>query len=249
VGPNTSTPFQPIDSTANNEWSVEITRNGVTERIQEFDSARFVNDKRDFDFLCAQSEDGNFVSVRRRGGGGAVSILYTMDPHGDLWIGGVMQMRRNISDRPIFNLMRGYNRPNEDNLSAALREALEESGRTDLMTPLRLKGETLNADSAMNDSRHGGGVDLFRIEVPFEALDQNEDAIFGTTLVFDTSDLTEAQRGEGIYKVLFIRGEPTTVARFADAFTIVGFARLLADLEDEVEAIDHGPQSLRSYDV
>lgn len=238
---NTRVTGQPIDTDTNHEWEVFADFGKGLIPLPSVVRARFVNRKRDMAFNLAKSPDGNFSTVTRVGGGGAVSLLYTIDETGQLWIGGVMQMRRNISDKHIFNAMRGYNRPGEGNLSAALREALEESGRNDLMTPIQLKGETLNVDSAMNDSRHGGGVDLFRVEVPFEALIQNDDG----TLSFDTTDLTDEQRNEGIYKVLFIRGTIQSIARLADSFTIAGFARLLADLDEEAGVIDYWSDPIR----
>jgi hypothetical protein len=239
---NTGVTGQPIDENTNHEWEVFADFGKGLIPLPSVVRARFVNRKRDMAFNLAKSPDGNFSTVTRVGGGGAVSLLYTVDEAGQLWIGGVMQMRRNIdADKPVFNAMRGYNRPGEGNLSAALREALEESGRDDLMMPIQLKGETLNADSAMNDSLHGGGVDFFRVEVPFEALIRNEDGTFS----FNTTDLTDEQRAEGIYKVLFVRGDLKTIARLADSFTVVGFTRLIADLAEEADTIDYWSDPIR----
>lgn len=222
---------EPIDDQANHEWTTEIDTGNGYETIEGVVRARFVNYKRDQQFVMGKSADGNYTNVTRRGGGGAVNVLYSISPEGRLWIGGVMQRRRNISDDLVFNLVRGYNRPNEDNQSAALREAIEETGRTDLMVPIRLPGESVNADSAMNDSVHGGGVDLYRVEVPFEALVQNENG----TMSFDTKDLTEEQLREGIYQVVFQDGtRMSSIAGLADGFTLAGYLRLRAFLEDEM---------------
>lgn len=225
---NTSTPIVAIDSSANNEWAVEVDTGDGLETIEGVISARLLNTKRDMDFVLGQSPDGNFASVRRRGGGGAIDILHTIDPMGNLWVGGVMQRRHNIADEPIFNLMRGYKDPGEDMLSAAAREAVEESGREDLFHLFPLEGEVVNIDSAMNDSIHGGGVQFFRMEVPFGALTQRE----GDTVGFNQTALTEDQRKEGIYKVIFIRGDLSTISRLADGFTLIGFLKLLSYLEE-----------------
>ncbi len=226
--PNIDKTGTPITESTHHEWDVELDFGRGLKKFTGFARARFVNQTRDIAFNLAKSPDGNYSNVTRVGGGGAVTVLFTIDNASQLWLGGVMQMRRNISDKPVFNLIRGYKEPNEDNLSTALHEAIDESGREDLMYPIRMRGETLNADSAMNDSVNGGGVDFFRIEVPFEALVKNEDG----TLRFNTTGLTDKQRKEGIYQVVFIRGNLNKVAHLTDAFTIVGLARLISDLGD-----------------
>lgn len=236
-----------IDGSTNHEWEVEVdTGNGLT-LVPGATRARFINTKRDMAFNMAKSQDGNYSNVTRVGGGGAVNILYSVSPTWRLWIGGVMQRRRNISDIPVFNLVRGYNRPGEDNLSAALREAIEETGRDDLMTPILLPGESINADSAMNDSVHGGGVDICRIEVPYGALLPNGDGTMG----FDTEGLTDEQLQEGIYKVVFKDGSKISgIAGLADGFTLSGYLRLLAYLEKETgRTVINGGEILPPYAV
>jgi hypothetical protein len=235
---NIDTEGNPVDESTHNEWIIEVDTGQRVMSIPQFSRARFVNTKRDMAFNLAQSPDGNFSNVTRVGGGGAVNILYSVSPTWRLWVGGVMQMRRNIADQPIFNLIRGYKRPNEDNLTAALREALEESGRDDLMAPILLPGQSINADSAVFDSVHGGGVDINRIEVPYKALIRNVDGTMG----FNTQDLTEDQRSEGIYGVVFIDGSKmSNLAALADGFTLAGYLRLMAYLEEEAgRTIVHG---------
>jgi len=234
----------PISESTNHEWTVELDFGRGLKKFTGFTRARFVNEKRDMAFNLAKSPDGDYSNVTRVGGGGSVTALFAIDNASQLWLGGVMQTRCNIdADNPVFNLIRGYKEPNEDNLSTAIHEAIEESGREDLMYPIPMSGATLNADSAMNDSVNGGGVDFFRIEVPFEALVKNEDG----TLGFNTTGLTDEQRKEGIYQVVFIRGDLQTVAHLADGFTVVGFTRLLADLYGDL--INYGSDFVQPYKV
>lgn len=65
---------------------------------------------------------------RETGGGGAVTLPYTIAPDGSVFVGLLMEKRPNMGDVPVWCVIGGFVNPNESHASAQQREGSEESG-------------------------------------------------------------------------------------------------------------------------
>lgn len=222
---------RPITPDVNSEWIVYADFGDG--KLVPVDVTRLVllNEKRKIATLFGESPMSTatfrYAQTWRVGGGGAATIMWSRDPEGNLFVGGVLQNRAFI-DRlnKVFNIARGFARPGEDIRDAALRELDEEVGNPDLLVPQSLPGAPVNMDSAWFDSEgdFNGTVEFFHLQVPWELLVAQDDGSYA----FEVDAITEEKKKEAIFGAKFVPGE--TIPSLADGISIIGYARLLAYL-------------------
>lgn len=222
---------RPITSDVNNEWTVFADFGDG--KLVKVDVTRLVllNEKRKIATLYGESpmstEAFRYTQTWRVGGGGAATIMWSRDPEGKLYVGGVLQNRAFIDKlNKVFNIARGFSRPGEDIRDAARRELDEEVGQIDLLVPQLLPGAPVNMDSAWFESEGewSGTVEFFHLYVPWELLVPQDDGSY----TFELETVTEEKKKEAIFGAKFVSGE--TIPLLADAPSIVGYARLLSYL-------------------
>lgn len=81
------------------------------------------------------------------GGGGAVLVPYFVHPERGIVVGLVQQPRPFMSEKPVWNLPRGFMNPGQTHFKSATGEALEEIGSTDGNRIFLLNGEPANPNS------------------------------------------------------------------------------------------------------
>ncbi|HRF28132.1 MAG TPA: hypothetical protein PL051_00620 [Candidatus Saccharibacteria bacterium] len=218
----------PVTDKVNNEW-VALVDFGDGKLVQiDVNRAVLLNDKRHIAMMWGESpmstSDFRYAQAWRVGGGGAATIMWSRDPEGTLYVGGVLQSRPFIdTENPVFNIARGLTAVGEAVRDAALRELDEEVNQLDLLVPLPLPGDPVNMDSAFFGSQGegwNGMVEFFHVEVPWDLLVKQDDGSFVFRIENDTVD----KQKEAIFGAMFVPA--TTTTSMADAFTIIATAKL-----------------------
>ena len=145
-------------------WTVYI--NGHKQRIE------MIEVKSQFGTLTYGVRPEGYDSwvFKEQGGGGAVTVLYTYTPDGELYIGMILEDRPNMGDEQVWCVIGGFIKPSETHQDAQLRESVEEAG-------INVKAEQLpglpmvsNRLFFVADVRCGEGVHAYALNVPFDQL-------------------------------------------------------------------------------
>ena len=97
-------------------------------------------------------------AFREEGGGGVVTIPYTIDPNGNVFVGLIQEKRTNMGSEPVLCVIGGFVDPDETHDSAQIRETAEESG-LDARKSQHLDGAGANPNRAffVADAMKGEG--------------------------------------------------------------------------------------------
>jgi ADP-ribose pyrophosphatase YjhB (NUDIX family) len=107
------------------------------------------------------------------GGGGAVTLPYSINENGELYVGLLPEKRPNMGG--IYPcVIGGFLKPGESHAAAQSREADEEAGLN--LQAEALHGVPTNSNRAffVTDLQAGEGVNAFGMRIPFELLSEAE---------------------------------------------------------------------------
>lgn len=156
------------------------------------------------------------------GGGGAVTVLSSTAPEGELLIGLLYENRPNLGGQTLC-VIGGMMQPGQSR-SDAQRAESEEEGGIDSSAALLLPGLPYVTDRLLwaANPRLGEGIHAFHLPVPFEALEKTVDGGYRFTPEHSADD---KKRG----LVLFLPWR-RAVAASSDAVALAAIVRLLAYL-------------------
>lgn len=120
--------------------------------------------------LRPEGYDG--LTLHVPGGGGSVTLPYTVSPYGELLVALVHEQRDNLSDKPVWCAIGGFVDPGESHSDAQVRKTAEEAG-LDSVTASPFTGPPIVADRLffVADILAGEGNHLYSLNVPFSMLE------------------------------------------------------------------------------
>lgn len=190
------------------------------------------------------------LSIRELGG--AVTVPYTVDESGQIYIGLVREYRPTMGEESTLNVPRGMAELNEEHMATAERELNEETGydtRKSVKRVIEL-ASGLNANSALfdNSQTHTKGISIYGVEIDTAKLSLGHDKDGSIFYAFpeDTTNATHPDATEKIYGSKFVPLNEALESK--DMFTVVSVSLLLGQLLSDGEYIVPQKSTYRSLD-
>lgn len=163
-----------------------------------------------------------------QGGGGTVTIPYSLTPRGELLVGLISEKRPNMGENPVWCAIGGFIEPKETHENANIREANEETG-LDAKKAKELPGPFINpnraffiTDSFNEDLSKREGTHFYGLEVPYDKLD-------GDYKLSDPNFFTDFKKAGNIR--FFNWGD--AIKCTSDALALSGIAKLFLKIREE----------------
>lgn len=111
------------------------------------------------------------LSIYEPGGGGSVTLPFSIRPDGKILVGLLQENRPNMGPNPIWGIIGGFIDPGETHREAAIRETTEESD-LDATRAFELEGLDTCANRAywVTNPYENEGVHAYAFEIPFDSL-------------------------------------------------------------------------------
>jgi 8-oxo-dGTP pyrophosphatase MutT (NUDIX family) len=220
----------PLTKAAQKKRGYEVYVNG--EEIKEVKSALFKQDKMGVEIRYGQRKEGyDGVVIRENGGGGAVTIPYTIDEGGQVYVGLVHEYRTTLGGI-VANVPRGFLDKGETHAQAARREIREETGYEALTGKIEKLASGLNPNSTYFDTSHSvkEGVQIFAIFIDPEYLEliAREDGTVSYAFPDHVQNGAEDRTAERILGSTFLPLAEALESR--DMFTSAAAGQLLVSL-------------------
>lgn len=126
--------------------------------------------------LCVLSEKVQYDAPYITEQGGPVLLGYYIGKDGQVYVTVVTQDRK-LMGGPVKNAPRGMKKVSEDAKVAAAREAGEEISGLNAVDPIEMPGMTMNMNSALFDTVHGGSVSCWAFELTGEVVVDDEQGV------------------------------------------------------------------------
>jgi len=178
-------------------------------------------------------------TFHENGGGGAATILYTIDPvSGKIYIGMIEASRPTLDEGKVWEIPRGFINLGETHKQAAERETEEEVGYSGESISL---ADEVNMNSAFfNTSIRGEGVSFFTMQVDFSDLVREhythplDEMLTTGNLIFSNSVVESVKGNDEAEKIFGSKFFPiTNIPDKRDGFTASALGYLWMFLEKQ----------------
>ena len=219
----------PLVPEQKRDWSLVV--NG--EEIHDVESVTLVNTRLNMSVDYGMRPEGYDGFVIRELGG-AVTIPYTMDLNGQIYIGLVNEYRPTTGEKSTLNVPRGMTDLGEDHKTTAERELAEETGYRLQKIGKRVVqlASNLNVNSSLfdNSREENQGVSVYGVRVESDelVLNHDDDGSLFYSFPNDTTHQAESDTSELIYGSKFV--PLAEAAQSKDMFTVSAVGLLVVQL-------------------
>lgn len=129
-----------------------------------------------FNLHVVYGSAGAYDAACIQDGGGAVMMGWHKAQDGQVYV-TVLEQNRPLMGGPVLNAPRGFKNVNEDPKVTAAREAGEEVSGINIVDVTQMEGESVNMNSALFDTVHGGSVQFCAMQLPSDVVIEDENGV------------------------------------------------------------------------